>query len=289
MMACCSISPPKGGTVQFKSYYTIYEENQQAGEIPETVTIGSTSDCGGIIFDGEVNDSVVCRYDLELDTVVDFKTDSLVIRAYIDSLEATGKYEIVLHSLYGNTFVYVYHKVLRCEPVPLDPDIDAVKVWVAPKDGDIVIHSNFMLDIDTASEEFRQSHYTNGVRYTIQHEQEVERPAAPSFDLISHGSVELYSRVVPRDSVHITKKTEHKTRVKAGDLIFFRLQSRGNRNFDHVNWVQDIRYDGTGSGHDAHGMPSCCFNSAEDFVVSGEKFFSAYKNGVVVDIDIDTS
>ena len=281
---------PKGGTVQFKSYYTIYEENQQAGEIPETVTIGSTSDCGGIIFDGEVNDSVVCRYDLELDTVVDFKTDSLVIRAYIDSLEATGKYEIVLHSLYGNTFVYVYHKVLRCEPVPLDPDIDAVKVWVAPKDGDIVIHSNFMLDIDTASEEFRQSHYTNGVRYTIQHEQEVERPAAPSFDLISHGSVELYSRVVPRDSVHITKKTEHKTRVKAGDLIFFRLQSRGNRNFDHVNWVQDIRYDGTGSGHDAHGMPSCCFNSAEDFVVSGEKFFSAYKNGVVdIDIDIHTT
>ena len=281
---------PKGGTVQFKSYYTIYEENQQVGEIPETVTVGSTSDCGGIIFDGEVNDSVVCRYDLELDTVVDFKTDSLVIKTYIDSLEATGEYEIVLHSLFGNTFVYVYHKVLRCEPMLLDPDIDAVKVWVAPKDGDIVIHSNFMLDIDTASEEFRQSHYSNGVRYTIQHEQGVERPAAPSFDLMSHGSVELYSRVVPRDSVLIWKNTEHKAGVKAGDLIFFRLQSRGNRDFDHVKWTQDIKYVDAGGGYDAHGMPDCCYNSVEDFVVSGEKYFSAYKTGEVdINIEIHTT
>ena len=279
---------PEGGTVQFKSYYTIYEENQQAGGIPETVTVGSTSDCGGIIFDGEVNDSVVCRYDLELDTVVDFKTDSLVIRAYIDSLEATGEFEIVLHSLDGNTFVYVYHKVLRCEPVLLDPDIDAVKVWVAPKDGKITIKSFFMLDIDTTREEFRQSHYANGVRYTIQQEQGVKRNL-PSFDLLSMRSVELYNRTVPRDSALIPINTKHTTEVKAGDLIFFRLQSGGNRLFDYAKWQQEIKYDDW-SGNDFHNMPNCCYNSVEDFVVSGEKFFGAYKSGIVeIDVDIHTT
>ncbi len=281
-----------GGNVQFKSYYTIYEENQQANmENPETVTIGSTSDCGGIIFDGKVNDSVVCRYDLVLDTVIFFKVEESVksmIKQLVDSLEATGNYECNFTTLNGQYDVYVYKKVLRCEPLPLDPDIDVVKVWVAPRDGDITIYSDFMLDIDTTSNEFKQSHYTNGVRYTIQHEIGVKRDY-PSFRLSSMDKVELYNQRVPIDSALIKYRTKRKTSVTAGDLIFFRMQSNGNRMFDFAKWQQTITYS-EGGGYDRHGMPICCYNSAEDFVVSGEKYFSAYKNGVVnIDIDIHTT
>ena len=284
---------PKGGSVCFKSYYTMYEENQQMGmEHPETVTVSSTSGCGGIIFDGEVNDSVVCRYDLQLDTMFDFKgeyqEDSLV-RAYVDSMEATGQYECHLERLYGSSVVSVYRKTLRCSPELLDPDIDAVKVWVAQKDGRINIRSLFILDIDTASAEFKQSHYANGVRYTIQHERHVERIGS-SFDLISSRSNELYSQIVPRESARIPYRSDIEVRVAAGDLIFFRLQSQGDRSFDYVNWKQEIVYlDGTGE-LDIHGMNSDRYSSTEDFVVSGEKYFSAYQYGVVdIDIDINTT
>ena len=282
---------PNGGTVQFKPYYTIYEENLNAGEIPETINVGSTSECGGIIFDGEVDTNVVCRYDLVLDTVFDYKMEyqkDSSVYAYVDSMEATGEYECHLETVYGNEVISVYKRVLRCDPLPLDPDIDAVRVWVAPKEGMINIHSVFMLDIDTASAEFKQSHYANGVRYTIQQELGVKR-ILPSFDLSSKKSVELYEQKVPRDSARIKYTTDVKTEVNAGDLIFFRLQSGGNRLFDYANWQQEIEYDDW-SGFDFHDMPNCCYNSVEDFVVSGEKFFSAYKSGIVdIDVDIHTT
>ena len=260
-------------------------------ENPETVTVGSTSECGGIIFDGEVDTNVVCRYDLMLDTVFDYKLEyqgDSSVYAYVDSMEATGEYECHLETVYGNEVISVYKRVLRCEPLPLDPDIDAVRVWVAPKEGTINIHSEFMLDIDTASAEFKQSHYTNGVRYTIQQEKGVKR-LYPTFDLSSRSSVELYKQRVPRDSARIRYTTDVQTKVSAGDLIFFRLQSGGNRLFDYADWLQKIKYDDW-DGFDFHDMPNCCYNSVEDFVVSGEKFFSAYKSGIVdIDVDIHTT
>jgi hypothetical protein len=98
----------------------------------------------------------------------------IMIYKYVDSLINTGGYVCDYDLIHvGNDTndthfnLYVYKKVRRCEPPALDPDMDAVKVWVAPMSGTIKIDSYIQLIEDT-SKSRQQSRYANGIRYSAQ-------------------------------------------------------------------------------------------------------------------------
>ncbi|MEG1905686.1 MAG: hypothetical protein RR212_14920, partial [Bacteroidales bacterium] len=272
------------GVPEFRSFYSMVASNIELGENPNTVRVPGGKPCESIIFDGEVNDSIVCHTELLLDTIYDFKTLEAfgIAGALADSLLNTGLYECVLHN--QDMMLYVYEKSVRCIPVPLDPDMDAVKVWVAPKSGYININSDFRLLEDTSASR-RQSKYVDGVRYTIQ----CNRGNSLVGRQVRSNSVqELYNQVVLKDDYNLYSK-DTSLYIQANDILFFRLQSQGSRLFDKVNWEQTITYTNSSTVLDEYGVNGNRYHSQEDFLVTGREFFQAHKDGIVhVTLDIKT-
>ena len=273
----------KNGRVTFQSFYSMVDSNIANNVNPNQVVIPSTSTCGGIIFDGKVNDSIACEVALELDSTIEIKDSAALMNAYalMDSLINTGEYECILDSLErANYRLRIFKKTVHCEPMALDPDMDAVKVWVAPKDGFINIHSDFRLLEDTSVSR-QQSKYVDGVRYTIQLDGEITMDTNLLSSLYSE---ELYSQVVAEDDYE-RYEVDTTIYVNGGDVIFFRLQSQGNRSFDRVNWEQTIEYETYNgniySNYDIYGINEDYYNSQHDFVITGKEYFQAHKNGVV--------
>ena len=259
-----------GDSVKFKPFYTIRTEN--SGNVdPESVTVNSTTPCGGIIFDGEVSDSIACGIDWVLDTIIRNLKNNSPDFAYFDSLLNTGEYDY--HYDEHRSVLYLYRKVIRCEPEILDPDLDAVRVWIAPKSGSATLQSVFQLIEDTSANR-RQSQYANGVRYTIQRNRGNH---ALAYRIHSTDTAELYDMTVP-DSVYTKDSISLSLELQEGDILFFRQQSRGNRSFDRSLWHQRIVYD-TDTTHDRYGMRSDIYDSREDFFVCGKDYYKTHTYG----------
>ena len=259
-----------GDSVKFKPFYTIRTEN--LGDVdPESVTVNSTTPCGGIIFDGEVSDSIACGIDWILDTIIQqIYSNNL---AYYDSLINTGLYDYHYDNNKDNPTLYLYRKVIRCEPEILDPDLDAVRVWIAPRSGAATLQSVFQLIEDTSANR-RQSQYANGVRYTIQRNRGNH---ALAYRIHSTDTAELYDMTVP-DSVYTKDSISLRLELQEGDILFFRQQSRGNRSFDRSLWHQRIVYD-TDTTRDRYGMRSDIYDSREDFFVCGKDYYKTHTSG----------
>ena len=279
------------GIPTFKSFYTLIEPNV-GSDFPEFVTIGSTTPCGGIIFDNEVSDSIACEVGLVYDTVLndvlgkrygEGNQRDIMIWKYVDSLINTGGYVCDSINVANDTTeryydLYVYKKVRRCEPPALDPDMDAVKVWVAPMSGTIKIDSDIQL-IEDPSRSRQQSRYANGIRYSAQWNHNNLSYFTNYF--VSGSFQELFNGIIYQNDYDNYYDTST-IYVNANDVIFFRLQSNGNRSFDKVNWEQTITYiNMTNPGYDDYGRPKNHYNSKEDFVLTGEEYFQAYKDGEV--------
>ena len=259
-----------GDSVKFKPFYTIRSEN--SGDInPESVTVNSTTPCGGIIFDGEVSDSIACGIDWVLDTIIRNLKDDSPDFAYYDSLLNTGEYDY--HYDEPHSVLYLYRKAIRCEPEILDPDLDAVRVWIAPRSGEATLQSVFQLIEDTSANR-RQSQYANGVRYTIQRNRGNH---ALSYRIHSADTAELYDMTVP-DSVYTKDSISLRLVLQEGDILFFRQQSRGNRSFDRSLWHQRIIYD-TDTARDRYGMRGDIYDSREDFFVCGKDYYKTHTYG----------
>ena len=107
------------------------------------------------------------------------------------------------------------------------PMLDAVRLWVAPKDGNIIIEGNVQLiqpsDVNAIGYDKR-----DGVRVAIQIE-----------------SNEKWSKIITKDDFSSYKHTIATT-ISKGDRIFFRVQSGtdplSNGYFDNVQWSPSIRY-----------------------------------------------
>ncbi|MBO7630464.1 MAG: hypothetical protein J6S87_11105, partial [Bacteroidales bacterium] len=260
----------EGDSIKFESFYTIRAEN--SGDVnSESVTVNSTTPCGGIIFDGEVSDSIACGIDWVLDTIIQQVRPQEL--AYYDSLVNTGEYHYNLSKNIGYPTLYLYRRVIRCEPEILDPDLDAVRVWIAPRSGEATLQSVFQLMEDTSANR-RQSQYANGVRYTIQ----INRANnAQSYKIFSTDTEELYSMTVA-DSVYTPDSVSHTLDLQEGDILFFRQQSRGNRSFDRSFWHQRIVYSAD-TTHDKYGMRGDVYDSREDFFVCGSDYYKTHTNG----------
>ena len=277
-----------GGSVTFKPYSQILGEQANFND-SEPITVNSAIPCEQFIFDGEVNDSIACREYWKFDSYYEIKAchteeyDSL--RVFLDSLLNTGEYTVNYGyedfdssnyhpECYYPIKFWVYSKAIRCNSLPLDPDVDAVKVWVAQKTGYIQIKSEFSL-LEDSSVSRRQSKLVDGVRYTIQYNSE---PYIVNDTLRSDYAVEIFSEAIAKNDYekHFYTDTVF---VKEGDLIFFRLQSQGNHSFDVVNWQREIQYLKEYNEEDQYGLNPYHYSSSEDFTVSGQHYFQAHMTG----------
>ena len=288
------------GEVKFRNYYTIAAENIGTGN--DSAFVHTTTDtCGGIIFSGTVSDSIVCQYDWLLDTTLWLKpvytpydtADFLPVIRYADSLENTGEYKCEYY-YYRNQpgqieRIDIYRKVLvSCSAFPTstsasdilerDPDLEAVKVWVAPNYGVVDIISDIRQRQDSTTS-FLQSKTRDGMSYAIQLNRNVVATlnhrllpsASTNISILANGQIGKDDISVHHDSVRVP--------VSPGDLVFFRLISGENHDYDNVEWNQTIRF-GTGLSRPV------VYNSAADFVLSGNKNFGAGAAGSTNKIDM---
>ncbi|MBR5029193.1 MAG: hypothetical protein IKX51_08235, partial [Bacteroidales bacterium] len=153
-----------------------------------------------------------------------------------------------------------------------EPQMDAVRVWVAPYNGNIQITSNLQLDNSGST-----PHNTDGVWCSIQHESGV---TSQSDRLQSTSSDTLWSIELAKDdnSQH-TKNIQRY--VTAGDVLMFRLNSKNNRNSDNILWDNTIEYTNIAQNNDRYGKPNTRYNSAEDFVMTDKSYFQAVTAGTI--------
>ncbi len=277
-----------GGRVRFNSFYTMVSENQDSGIYADSNTVHTSADsCQGIIFDGEVSDSIICYISWIWDTSFNVKSYSNTfpqeVLNFVDSLEATGEYWCDYWYSADPpkvTDIIVYRKVVDCQPIfsqtanssietISDPDMESVRVWVPQKSGTASIRSRLQL-LDDGTESHAQSKWRDGVSYSIQ----ICRNVTADNNHILHAASydTLFTRHVHKDDTTL-KDTTFSVYVGADDLVFFRLVSGDNHDFDKVSWKQTITFSGTGS-IDKYGVNDNLYDSQRDFTVSGQNYFA---------------
>lgn len=273
-------------TVKFRDYYIESLSGDEQPTVSDTIVVGP-KDCFGIIFDGEVNDSIACSVEWMF-------VGSFPIKEYLDndryaeiadSLMNTGEYDCVfryssdpdnLSQEFYDGRIDVYKKEVVCSPKSYDPNLETVKVWVAPADGNINITSDIKLQA-SHSDSYAQSKRRDGVQYRIQICKDVT--ADSQYRLFSSNYRVLAKDTILRDDTTTHSRMIPNVSVSKGDIVMFRLQSGDNRAFDKVVWEQNLAY----TDH----MET--FNSKRDFIVSGDKYFQAHKDSSHFDMEIASS
>ena len=256
----------ENGVPTFRNYIL---EQMQDGD-PSNDSIISTSgsgDCGGIIFDGAVNDSIACHLELEYITTIQPYQISGFLSTQLPLTEDDFQFFIDA----DGKFCEVYLKKIICEPVLKNPDLDLVKVWVAPRAGTISVHSLLQM-LHESYEPNMESKYANGVRYTI----EVCNTINPtnSYLINAPDNQTISSGYILRGDYDL-RDTTFTMDVPANAIIFFRLQSNGNRTFDNVSWIQEVEYLSPLAQDPTYNY----YNSSNDYLVTGQHYFVAPEDG----------
>ena len=150
--------------------FVLYEAPSLAEGEPDTARVfTSASTCGGIIFDGEVNDSITCKRIWVNDTSFVCYSDSVdsYLQPYllnVDTLfivDSVGLEENMVQ-------IKRYHREWDCSYHDDSPSTEAVRVWIAPREGIIKLVSKVGLKEDTSATR-RSSKHADGIVYTFQH------------------------------------------------------------------------------------------------------------------------
>ena len=262
----------ENGIPTFTAFSKIMANPEDSAQ-PEMVSTSAMEPCGYIIFDGQVDDSIACEIDriLHKEYDIDGIRDNRII-GILGLYSDFQKYDYAFSE--DQRKLYIYEKVLRCEPPRMDPDLDAVKVWVAPRSGWININPQVALFLDN-SERFTQSKYRKGVRYSIQWN------SGNSFSdghLISQHDSILWSIIIDEDDSDMNSENI-RIKVQENDILFFRLQSLGNRSFDYLFGASLIEYENGIGIQDDYGENQDKYNSYQDFLLTGKEFFQAPVDG----------
>ncbi|MBR5831565.1 MAG: VCBS repeat-containing protein [Bacteroidales bacterium] len=261
----------ESGIPKFTRYEVSQVENSDE-EAPLSPVITTASNCGGIIFDGQVNDSITCEYIWVEDTA--FRTNDSSIISYWETYSNNFQDTMVVIKYHAEeenlAKIFVYHKELDCSYHDDSPATDAVRVWVAPRNGVITIESWISIERNT-SEQRNNSRHVDGVVFSIQHANSV----SVGNNSLSCDTNYILSSLFLHDTMcdyeyYITDSVY----VNSGDIIFFRLNSREDKNFDKIYDVHYIMYsDGYGYG------------SNDNFILSSDKYFQAPVDGYI-EIDV---
>ena len=181
----------------------------------------------------------------------------------------------------GNTF-YAYQSMTICPEDDFNsiaPNLEAVKVWVAPRDGIVDLTSTINL-IEDRTRSRQQSRTADGVQCIIQHNQSIDTLAMANRLVADSMSIIDIVKIPATDySVHTKRYTN--IDVATGDVFFFHLNSRASHSFDNVNWKQIFTYSDTNTP----------YSSENDFTCYSKEVFQPDTTlGVIyVNFDINTN
>ena len=242
-----------------------------------TVTT-SSSECGGIIFDGAVNDSIKCReilrhYKTETRKITDGDIDTFLLPYQND------EYVIVVDTLLdGAAFDFnIYHRELDCSVHDESMNTEAVRVWIAYREGIINVNSTVGLLEDTSAARHAARH-ADGITFSIQHSSNIIHDDT-SF-LYAYSEVVFSGELCETCYYHADDNSgdslifSRNIEVSQGDMLFFRLRSNNNHKFDNVYSRHTIEY--------VDSLPYNHFDSEEDFILSANYRFQAPVNGLIV-------
>ncbi|HBY96539.1 MAG TPA: sugar-binding protein [Chloroflexi bacterium] len=134
------------------------------------------------------------------------------------------------------------------------PLVDTVRRWVAPYDGQIQITGNAALIPDTSPER-GQYQTADGVRVAIQ----------------QNGSELWMTQVAADDYGPKTPTGVDAISVRAGDRIYFRVQSVFDGRYDAVAWDPQITYLNIQPTTDVNGLNPYAYQASADFVLAGRR------------------
>lgn len=200
--------------------------------------------------------------------------------AYINGCWANAWYsyhlwENNIRNRYPNVIIvrngnqYYAHQIDTICPERTDPEIEAVRVWVAPKNGTITLQSLLRLVQDTSATR-QQARQVDGVRCLIQHNKNVTVNSA-THTLQAQASNIIDAFDIGADDYQLKSNTYSNISVKQGDVFFFHLRSVRTHNFDNVIWNQIFTYENDSS-----------YSSLDDFICTADEVFQTDNNGTIV-------
>lgn len=131
----------------------------------------------------------------------------------------------------------------QAELIANNPLQDAVRIWLAPYDGSINVSGTATLLTPEAGYDPESFAKADGVRVAMQKNQS-----------------ELKSYVITKEDHSPKDMATTNLSVKAGDRIYFRVQSgiqeNSNGDFDRVEWNPTIKYNNINGGTDANAYPT---------------------------------
>ncbi|MGO4708840.1 SpvB/TcaC N-terminal domain-containing protein [Chryseobacterium sp. 2TAF14] len=138
-----------------------------------------------------------------------------------------------------------------------NPLHDVVRVWVAPKAGNIKITNQYQQPPQAypANEDVTG---VDGVAVSVQKNN--ENPIAASIKSINKDDNTVYT-----NSLDVS--------VNQGDKIYFRVSSKYDGRYDQINWNPSIEYTGAASQLDSDGRDINIYDSQKDFVVSDKSLY----------------
>ena len=164
---------------------------------------------------------------------------------------------------------YYAHQIDTICPELTDPEIEAVRVWVAPRDGQVTLYSSLQLLEDTTANR-RQARQVDGVRCLIQHNYNVSvNQTAHTLHAQTSQIIDAFN--IGKNDYNPKNRTYTGINVKRGDVFFFHLRSVRTHNFDNVIWNQQFVYTNDST-----------YSSADDFICSSDNKFQADQNGTIV-------
>ena len=174
----------------------------------------------------------------------------------------------------GNT--YYAHQIDTICPENTDPEIEAVRVWVAPRNGVLTLQSSIQLVEDTSVNR-RQARQVDGVRCLIQHNSDVSVNQTAHILQAQHSWI-IDAFDIDSADYQLRTKTYSDISVMQGDVFFFHLRSVRTHNFDNVNWEQVFTYSDNTS-----------YSSADDYICYSDSRFAFQSDSagtVVINTDV---
>ncbi|HEY6000820.1 MAG TPA: SpvB/TcaC N-terminal domain-containing protein [bacterium] len=131
------------------------------------------------------------------------------------------------------------------------PLVDTVRRWVAPWDGRVAITGAAALAGGGGCERYAAA---DGVRVAIQ-----------------HNGDELWAADIPPAGGPVSPRDVGNVQVRAGDRIYFRVQSVANGACDEVRWEPAIDYRAGQAPADANLLDPYHYSASGDFVLAGRR------------------
>lgn len=257
----------------------------------ENNVLHTTIDCKSLIYDGEVDPRINCSVQkTDLDKWANGSTTNTSPEELKEKIKQwEQEYDLIEYD--ASTKDYYNFVVVNIRGVNIvcknddfyRPGIRAVKVWLAPFDGEVVVESIVNNKLDTAFGVL-QSRTADGCFLTLQHLTDISHD---NYSVTGATSSMLRNDFI-RYNENVNQTYVSTCTVKQGDLLFFILNSGETMAHDNINVEHKISYVNNDGTVDKYGLNQWQYSSKDDFLCTGDQSFMSITSGtayIAVDID----